>query len=162
MASQRKLINQKTFYSLLQYYIWNEGNTTESIFMRVRAHVCLHWTRRKNRVLFPVTWEYQGSPKAHLAWWDVQARNLGNKLLLELQNLIITSLATKSYKYDEIKPFQCHCSQLQGVFPYDPQPCRRIERWEKNLVSFKKKHIAMNNQLRERHCLELVFFMNNC
>lgn len=27
------------------------------------------------------------------------------------------------------EPFQCHCSQLQGVFPYDPQPCRRIERY---------------------------------
>ena len=23
---------------------------------------------------------------------------------------------------------------------------------------FKKKHIAMNNQSRERHCLELVFY----
>jgi len=44
--------------------------------MRVRAHVRLHWTRRKNRVRFPVTWEYWGSPKAHLARWDVQAGNL--------------------------------------------------------------------------------------
>ena len=83
MASQRKLINQKIFST--QYYSitfeMREIGSIESIFMRVRAHVCLHWTRRKNRVRFPVTWEYWGSPKAHLARWDVQAGSLGNKLV---------------------------------------------------------------------------------
>ena len=134
--STRKLSTQ--YYSIT--FEMREIGSIESILWC--ASTCMPALNKEEKPSFVsshlgfLSWEHQGSPKAHLAWWDVQARNLGNKLLLELQSLIITSLATKSYKYDEIKPFQCHCSQLQGVFPYDPQPCRRIERWEKNLVSF--------------------------